>query len=144
PTAVGRPLTTILNAQASGGSWSIAGPPRLVPGLYTAVATQHDDAGHTGRSGPRTFRLVPVPHVIGALVTLNRARLASIRIGCTAVSGSCTGDVLVLTAGRFQPVPGGPTGRLRVLFVYVSIRAGQTMLVRRAVASVVARVLRRN
>src|SRR5205085_7927914 len=92
--AVGRPLTTILTAQASGGSWSINGPPRLVPGLYTAVATQPDDAGHTGRSSPRTFRLVPVPHVIGPLVTLNRARLASVRIGCTAVRGNCTGDVL--------------------------------------------------
>ena len=86
---------------------------------------------------------MPPPHVIGPKLTLDRSGFATIKIGCTALSGSCSGNVLVLTIGRFRTVHGGPVGRLRVMFAYVTVPAGQTIVVRRAVLGPVARVLRR-
>jgi hypothetical protein len=41
------------------------------------------------------------------------------------------GDVIAVTRLRSQPVRGGPTGQLRLLFIHVRIAAGHTSLVRR-------------
>jgi hypothetical protein len=43
---------------AHGSSWSAGWPKRLPVGFYTVVAAQHDDAGHTTRTSPHTFKLV--------------------------------------------------------------------------------------
>jgi hypothetical protein len=43
---------------ARGSSWSSGWPKRLPRGFYTVVAAQHDDAGHTTHTSPRTFKLV--------------------------------------------------------------------------------------
>lgn len=42
---------------AHGSSWSARWRKRLSPGSYTVVAAQHDDAGHTTRTSPHTFKL---------------------------------------------------------------------------------------
>jgi hypothetical protein len=56
----------------------------------------------------------------------------------------CTGTVLIITVRtKFRPVSGGPRGALRVLFAYVSIPGGSTLIVRRGVSGAVARALRR-
>jgi hypothetical protein len=51
--------------------------------------------------------------------------------------------VLILTMGHYRTSPGGPSGRLRVMFAHVTIRGEKTALVTRAVEPDVARVLRR-
>jgi hypothetical protein len=43
---------------AHGSSWSSRWPKPLPVGFYTVVAAQHDDAGHTTHTSPRTFKLV--------------------------------------------------------------------------------------
>jgi hypothetical protein len=50
--------------------------------------------------------------------------------------------VLVITSGRYRAMAGGPVGQLQVLFAYVSVPAGQTVVVSRPVNGAVARLLR--
>lgn len=58
-TAPQAPVETLV-VQASGESWS-ATLGGLVPGTYTALATQRDQAGNTGSSAPVTFTVVGPP-----------------------------------------------------------------------------------
>ena len=49
-------------------------------------------------------------------------------MSCIAPSGHvCTGNVLVVSIKKYRTVTGGPSGRIRVLFAYVSIPAGQVI-----------------
>lgn len=57
-TASGTPVQT-LHASASGGTWSATAASPLAEGLYTAVATQSDDAGNVGTSPAHTFTVGP-------------------------------------------------------------------------------------
>jgi hypothetical protein len=146
--ARGRSLGTVA-AKRSGPLWYIRWPRRLKLGLYTARAKQSDDAGHTGRTAAHTFLIVPGsppgPPNTGPNVTLAQSGLLSVPLTCAAPAGTtCTGTVLVLTLRNFRPVSGGPAGRLRVLFTYVSIPAGTTVVIHGEVSGPVARALRRN
>ena len=54
----------------------------------------------------------------------------SVPITCLAPpSVACAGDVLIVTAGKFQPAAGGPLGRLRLLFQFVQVPGGHTVSV---------------
>lgn len=125
------------------GGWSHRLRLSYRPGLYTVLATQRDDAGHTARPPAHTFRLLAAPKVIAGPPSLDRSGMASIPITCTASTGSCTGQVLVLTTRAMAPEPGGPSGHVRVLFAYVDAPAGATVVVRGSVPGYVARALRR-
>ncbi len=132
-----------LHLPVRSSSWSGVWPRRLPNGPYTVRVMQTDDAGHTAATSPRTFSIVTAPTTIGFLASVNRSGRASIPINCLAPPGaSCTGTVLVLTSGSFRTTSGGPAGRLRVLFAYVSIPAGQTKLVSGRVPGFVSAVLR--
>ncbi len=139
-TGHGRPVASF-RVRAAGGSWTRR-VDRLAPGTYTALARQRDDAGHVASSS-HTFTLLRPPRVIAGAVSLDRADYAQIPVMCTATSGACTGDVLMVTQRAMRPLRAGPTGHVRVLYGYVSADAGQTVLVRRSVPAYVADELRR-
>jgi hypothetical protein len=87
---------------------------------------------------------VPTPKEIGSAVAISRRGAVAVAIGCVSASGrACVGDVLVMTVRSYRAVAGGPVGPLRVLFAYVDIPAGQTLVVRRKVPADVLHALRR-
>jgi hypothetical protein len=93
-------------------------------GYYTVVAMQSDDAGHTTRTSPHTFRLVKRTTAFGSSVTVSGG-VASIPIGCLApVTQTCHGTVLIITKNSYRTAPGGPSGPLEVLFANVHIPGG--------------------
>lgn len=139
-----RPLGSLTTAHFGRG-WSLRWPGALRPGRYTVQASQRDDAGHLTITRARTFRLLSAPTPIGSRVTISRTGLVSLQVSCLAPSGqTCTGTVLVLTARRYQPVPSGPGGRLRVLYAYVQVVGGHNLTVSQQLPGAIAALLRRN
>jgi hypothetical protein len=129
----------------SGATWAARWATPLRLGIYTVQATQSDDAGHTAVTPGRTFLIVSVPNAIGETVSLSRRDLLSATVFCAAPAGqSCTGDVLVLTAKQFRPRAGGPRGRLRLMFAYVTVPGGHSVVVTRRVPRSLARLARRH
>jgi hypothetical protein len=142
-SASGSPLGKVI-ANVQGSHWAVRWPRQLALGIYTVLAKQTDDAGHTSRTSPDTFLIVPAPTTIGATVTLGADNVASVPITCTAPAGqTCSGNVLALTVRRYQTSPGGPTGQVRLLFAYVTIAGGHTEVVSRSVPANAASTLRR-
>jgi hypothetical protein len=140
--AKGRPVARI-NVKAAGSTWSARWGSTLAPGIYTARAAQHDDAGHTGLSAPHTFRILPPPPVIGPSSTINAAGRVSLKIACVEPPGdTCTGTVQVLTEGSFQPKPGGPFGHLSVIFARVNIEGGHNHTISQVATPLVVAALR--
>jgi hypothetical protein len=138
PKAIGK-----VTATANGGQWFVVWPHQLPLGLYTARAAQSDNAGHTSLSAAHRFLIVPGSKVIGRTVTLNASGTVSVPITCLAPRGmTCAGDVLIVTAGKFQPTSGGPLGPLRLLFEFVQVPGGHTVLAHAKVSRAVARILR--
>jgi hypothetical protein len=112
-------------------------------GYYTVVATQSDDAGHTGHAGPHTFRLVSKTRAFGPSVNVS-GHFANVVIGCLAPNNtSCRGTVLVVTKHSYRTAPGGPSGPLEVLFANVRIPGGTMGIISGRVPSGALRVLRR-
>jgi hypothetical protein len=143
--ARGQLFRYLVGRRTSGGRFSIRVTPPLPNGTYTAVAVQSGAGAIYGSSKPVTFRVaVPPPQPIGPQVSLDRAGHAALSITCTAPTGTCVGDVLVLTQASFTPVVGGPRGPVRVLFAHAEVPAGSTQLVQRTLPSYVAGVLRRH
>jgi hypothetical protein len=143
--ARGQQFRLLVARRSAAGRFSIRISPPLPNGTYTAVAAQSGAGGSYGVSQPVTFRVaVPPPQPIGSAVSLDRAGRAALSITCTAAAGTCTGDVLVLTAASFAPVRGGPRGPVRVLFAHVEVPAGSSQVVRRTLPGYVADVLRRH
>jgi hypothetical protein len=140
-TARGKPLGTA-TAASNGSTWTTTWSHRLALGYYTVQASQATALG-TVTTATDTFLLAPTPEVIGGIVSLSRGRVASILIGCNAPAGEvCSGTVLVTTIATYQPVPGGPRGEIPLIYAYVSVSGGQTVVVRRTVSERVWRVLR--
>jgi hypothetical protein len=130
------------HATVASGRWSVRWGQSLKLGTYTLKARQSDDAGHT-TTVTRSFVIVPAPNVIGSSVSISRSGVASVPISCTAPDGHvCTGDVLVLTVKNYRTVTGGPAGKIRVLFAYVSIPGGTTQVVKRKIQSDALHALR--
>jgi hypothetical protein len=99
--------------------------------------------GHLGVSSPRTFQVLPLPPVIGDVATIDRAGRVTMKLACNEPPGdACSATVLVLTRGAFQPLTGGPVGRLTVMFAYVDILGGQTSTISRMALAPVAAALR--
>jgi hypothetical protein len=141
--ARGKPLG-IVHALANGASWLVRWPHKLKLGLYSAKAVQGDDAGHTTTTRSHTFLIVPGPSVIGPAVALDRSGDTSVSVTCLAPAGQvCSGTVLALTVSKLQPSRGAPPGKLRVVFAYVTINGGSTVIVRDTVPPAAARALRR-
>jgi hypothetical protein len=129
-------------ATVAGGRWSLRWGNTLKLGTYTFQASQSDDAGHT-TTVQRSFVIGPVPNVIGSSVSITRSGMASVPISCTAPSGHvCTGNVLVLTVKSYRTLAGGPTGKIRVMFAYVSIPGATTQVVKHKVQGDALRALR--
>jgi hypothetical protein len=134
-----------VKATTIGGQWLALWPHQLPLGLYTAQASQSDNAGHTSLSAVHRFLIVPGSKVIGRTVTLAASGTVSAPITCLAPPGmTCAGDVLIVTAGKFQPASGGPLGRLRLLFEFVQVPGGHTVSVHSKVSRAVARILHRS
>jgi hypothetical protein len=128
----------------TGPSWSAPWPTTLSPGLYTAQATQADDAGHLGMSAATTFIVSRAPNPIGSTVKLSKAGFVSLSVLCPASPGEqCTGTVLIVTARAFRPKSSGPRGPLRLVFQYVTIGGGDTATIRERVPKATARALRK-
>ncbi len=140
--AAGKPVATVL-IHTRGASWFYKWPRRLAVGFYTVRVRQSDNAGRTAtrESG---FLVTVLPKVIGHVLSLSERGYVGIRVTCPAEAGYCVGDVLAVTSNRLQPVRGGPTGRLRLLFAHVRIRAGRTSLVARKLQPSVVTQLRAN
>ena len=137
-------LLGTLTIPANGSTWSGTWPKTLALGFYTAQASQVGGSGQTNLTPPHTFLIVPGSGVIGSTLRLTKSRVASIPITCLAPSGTdCRGTVLVITAHTFQPTAGGPKGVVRVLFAYVIVPGGQTVIVKRSVSRAVYRALKR-
>lgn len=133
-----------MRVSRTGSSWSGEFPFALAPGRYTARATQTDDAGHSSHTPPRTFQVVVAPAVIGSAIRLSRQGVLAVPITCIGAIGQvCSFDVLSVTVPSLQAVPGGPIGHLRLLFAYVSFRAGHTFVVKATVPADVLRAVRR-
>jgi hypothetical protein len=142
--AIGKRFATT-QAKVTGSTWTVAWSRLLAPGMYTAQASQNDAVGHVGVSAAHTFRVLPLPPVIGAVATINSAGRVGVKIACNEPAGdTCSGTVLVLTRGEFQPLAGGPVGRLTVMFAFVHIPGGQIRTVTRTVLPSVVAVLRRH
>jgi hypothetical protein len=142
--ATGKRIATT-QAKVTGSTWSATSSRLLAPGVYTAQASQGDVVGHLGLSAPHTFRVLPLPPVIGAVATINSAGRVGVKIACNEPAGdTCSGNVLVLTRGAFQPLAGGPVGRLTVMFAFVHIPGGQIRTVTRTVLPSVVAALRRH
>jgi Bacterial Ig-like domain len=140
--ASGKRLGT-MQGKVTGSTWSATWTKTLAPAVYTAVASQTDAIGHVGTSVAHTFTVLALPPVIGKVATINRAGRASVKITCNEAAGdTCTGTVAVLTRGEFQPVAGGPVGRLTVLFAYIRVLGGQTSTITRTVLTPVLDALR--
>ncbi|MFL5828489.1 MAG: Ig-like domain-containing protein [Solirubrobacteraceae bacterium] len=120
-------------AGVNGGRWSLRWPQRLKFGVYTMRVSQNDDSGHTAVVN-RSFVIGAPPNVIGSSVAISRRGVASIPIACTAPVGDvCTGDVQVLSVKNYRTISGGPAGKIRILFAYVRIPGGSTVVVKRSV-----------
>ncbi len=133
-----------LTVTRSGATWAGTWPHSLGLGLYTAVASQKDDAGHTATTPGDTFLIVPGPTVIGANVSVSGSGLVGVPVKCSAPAGeTCTGNVLVTTVRVFRPVADGPNGHLSVMFAYVTLPGGATTVVHGLMQAVVRRTLRR-
>jgi hypothetical protein len=131
-------------AKVTGSTWSAKWPGKLASGVYTALASQSDAVGHIGLSPAHTFRVLPLPPVIGGAATIDRAGRVSVQIACNEPAGdTCSGTILVLTRGKYQPLAGGPVGRLTVMFAYVHIAGGHTPTITRTVLPSVEAVLHR-
>jgi Bacterial Ig-like domain len=142
-SASGKPLGAVSTTQ-TGGAWAVTWPQALPLGLYTAVASQQDNLGHATRTPGNTFLIVPASGPIGAGVDVTQDGVVSVPISCSAPAGQvCQGDVLVTTVGKFRPVRGGPKGHLSVMFVYVTVSGGQSVVARAPLQPVVRRALRR-
>jgi hypothetical protein len=124
------------------GSWSTKW--RGLPlGYYTAVATQTDDAGHTTRTAPHTFRVVSKTTAFGSSVTV-AGNVANVVVGCLAPGNqSCRGTVLIVTKHSYRTASGGPSGPLEVLFANVRIPGGTMGVISGRVPRPVVRVLTR-
>jgi hypothetical protein len=139
----GRPVGTA-QTTASGSTWALVWPHQLALGLYTVQASQSDNAGHTSVSQAHRLLIVPGPKVIGSSVKLSRSGVVSVPVACLAPPGTtCRGSVLIVTQRKYASPHGGPRGRLEVLFVFVKIPAGKTVIVHGRAARAVARVLRK-
>ena len=139
----GEALRALTATRGADGRFAVKLTPALPNGTYTAVAAQAGAGDVTGVSQPLTFQIQVAPvAVIGSRVALDPTGSASLAVGCPALSGLCTGEVLVLTAGHFTPVYGGPTGPVRVLFAHVSVPAGFTQTLKRRLPAYLARLLR--
>jgi hypothetical protein len=140
PLVSGKPKATRL-IHTHGSNWFYRWPASLPVGFYTAIVQQSDNAGHlvTIQHG---FLVTVLPHVIGYVLNLGKRGSIAIKITCPAEAGFCTGDVLALTDQRLQPVRGGPTGHVRLMFVHVKIRAGRSSMVSRKVPASVVSALR--
>lgn len=142
-TVAGHPMLYLTTTRAADGSWSVRVTPGLAGGRYTAVAVQEGPGDIYGVSRAQTFVIKSHPvSVIAGPPTLDSSNHAVIPIACPARSGTCTGDVLVVTARDMRPLPDGPSGHVRVMFGYVSVAAGRIVFVRRPVARYLASVLR--
>jgi hypothetical protein len=132
-----------LTANVKGSAWSATWTGKLPPARYTVQASQTDAVGHVGRSAAHTFRVLALPPVIGG-VTINKAGRVTLKVTCNEPAGdTCSGNVLVLTRGYFQTLPGGPAGHLTVMFAYVKVGGSLTSTIVRNVQPRVAGALRR-
>jgi hypothetical protein len=139
---VGGTLVGTRSVKAHHGSWS-TGWKGLHLGYYTVVATQSDDAGHTTRTSPRTFRLVSRTSAFGSNVTVV-GDVATVVVGCLAPSSqSCRGTVLIVTKHSYRTTRGGPSGPLEVLFANVRIPGGAMAVISGRVPGAVVGVLKR-
>jgi hypothetical protein len=139
--ATGKAVGTV-KANVKGTTWSTTWTKTLSPAVYTAVASQTDAVGHVGTSTAHTFTLVPLPPVIGSFATIKSGRV-SVNVSCNEQPGdTCTGNVLVLTRGMFQPKAGGAVGRLTIMFAYVRVLGGHTTTITRTVLAPVLAALR--
>ena len=140
-SASGAPLGTA-SARVTGRTWSLIWAHQLALGLYTLRASQTDDAGHTASTPAHTFLVIPSPTTIGDAVTLSTSGQVSVPISClAATTTTCKGSVLVLTVKPYQATKGGPTGQLRVLFQSVTIRGGETVVVRQTIHGAIEKLL---
>lgn len=137
----GSPLRTV-SVDRSGSSWRLAWPATLAAGRYVAQASQRDDAAHLTK---RTvaFQVVRKLEAVGGTLSISGRGRVAIDVGCPARSGSCTGDVLVLTRRAYRPEADGPKGALRVMFAHFTVPANEGISVARTVPSDVLAVLRR-
>lgn len=132
-----------VRANVTGSTWSTKWPKMLGPAVYTVLASQGDAVGHIGTSVARTFTVVPLPPVIAKTATISKSGHVGLKVSCNEPAGDgCSGTVSVLTRAEFQPLAGGPVGRLTVMFAYVHIPGGQTSKITRTVLAAVADVLR--
>jgi hypothetical protein len=82
--------------------------------------------------------------VIGPKVSVASSGMVTTTVSCPAAAlAGCAGDVLVLTQRSYAPRVGGPSGPLRVLFAYVTVAAGKSVTINRAIPADIAAFLRR-
>ena len=142
--AAGKALRT-LHIAAAGSTWSVRWPVALRPAVYTARASQSQAAGRAKLSSAHTFRILLPPPVIGGALTIDAAGRVRLKIGCDEPPGdTCSGSVLVLTQGTYEPLPGGPVGRLTVMFANVKVVGGHALTITQTTLPRVTAALRRH
>ncbi|HET9073892.1 MAG TPA: hypothetical protein VFN48_04880 [Solirubrobacteraceae bacterium] len=139
PRARGTPVGHA-GAPVSGGSWRLRWPTTLALGLYTVRAIQMTVTGTVTLT--RSFRVAAPGQLQGPVRVSARGRLSA-RLACIAGSGTCAGDVLIVTRQALQAQPGGPVGRLSLMFVHYSVPAAQARVLSVQLTAGQLRALRR-
>jgi peptidoglycan/xylan/chitin deacetylase (PgdA/CDA1 family) len=103
--ASGQVVRELVATVGANGSWS-ATPAALPDGTYTVRASQRDDAGNVGNSGPRTFTVdtaPPPPDVTPPDVTPPEVTPPSLTALSRTVVGQGARNAVIVIDGRFQP-----------------------------------------
>jgi hypothetical protein len=138
--AAGRPAGA-LTVTRVGTAWQAIWPQRLPLGIYTVSVAQGDLGGATTVLTSH-FLVVPPPSVIGRPVQVSQSGLVSVPVGCLAATGTCNGQVQVITRRRLRF--GGHRTRLRLLSARFAIAAGTQRIVSGRMPYAVLRTLRRD
>ena len=126
------PVAETLATQSRSGAFSVLPPDDLPDGTYTVVASQQDDAGHTGVSNPLTFTVDTVTPVValtsatvhGNTVTVSgRADDPTVDAVVDVVAGNRIVASTTVPAGAFTATLAVPPGDLTVRVIQTD-RAG--------------------
>ncbi len=100
----------------SSGRWSYS-PPHLNDGTYTAEASQRDEVGHTGESGPVTFTVDTTSPALTLVRPADGEELKTSEPTFSGLAGDATGDrpLVTLKIYKGSAVSGSPIQTLEIV-----------------------------
>ena len=90
-------VATLSATRGAGGAFSVAASPALPDGTYTARAQQSDDAGNTGTSATRTFRVDTTAPAVTVVQPADGSRTNDATPEFSGAAGDVPGDGATVT-----------------------------------------------